>query len=206
MENWEKAAEHATSVFSTPGSNLALYDMTPIDYPAAISLGGFPYPFTLNNSEIIFYYASENEYQIVKAEYTTECFMASDALRNCFADDDQRWNGYLCPYNEERDQKKLSKFSNQLEFGACLRLSEVYLNRAEAYAQMAKAGQNEYFAKAVSDLNSIREKRIKNYSTQAWDQQHVHNNAENLIERVERTSPGNFVSKVCAGLICDATG
>ena len=67
MENWEKAAEHATSVFSTPGSNLTLYDMTPIDYPAAISLGGFPYPFTLNNSEIIFYYASENEYQIVKA-------------------------------------------------------------------------------------------------------------------------------------------
>ena len=182
MENWEKAAEHANSVFSTPGSNLALYDMTPVDYPTAINSGEFPYPFTLNNSEIIFYYANKNEYQIVKAEHSSECFMASDALRNCFADDDQRWNGYLCPFNEAGDYKKLSKFSNQLEFGACLRLSEVYLNRAEAYAQMAKAGQNEYFAKAVSDLNSVREKRIKNYSTQAWTGSTFNNNADNLIE------------------------
>lgn len=46
----------------------------------------------------------------------------------------------------------------------------------------AKAGQNEYFAKAVSDLNSIREKRIKNYSTQAWTSSTFNNNADNLIE------------------------
>ncbi len=78
--------------------------------------------------------------------------MASDALRNCFADDDQRWNGYLCPYNEERDQKSYPNFLINLNLEHALRLSEVYLNRAEAYAQMAKAGQNEYFAKAVSDL------------------------------------------------------
>ncbi|MFR5658263.1 MAG: hypothetical protein ACLUDU_09900 [Butyricimonas faecihominis] len=103
----------------------------------------------------------------MKAEYTTECFMASDALRNCFADDDQRWNGYLCPYNEERS-KSYPNFLINLNLEHAY-LSEVYLNRAEAYAQMAKAG---ILAKAVSDLNSIREKRIK-ITALKLDQQHV---------------------------------
>lgn len=183
MENWEKAAEHATCVFSSPESNLALYDMIPVDYPIAKNIGEFPYPFTLSNPEVLFYYANDKEHLIVTTDYNTRCFMASDELRNCYTADDQRWLGYLCPYDENTDEKKSSKFSYQLEFGACLRLSEVYLNRAEAYAHMAKAGQNEYFTKAISDLNSVREKRIKNYNSQVWTNNTFDNNANNLIEK-----------------------
>lgn len=183
MENWEKAAEHATAVFSAPGNTLTIFDMTTTNYPTGVNQGKFPNPFTLNNPEIIFFYASNKEHEIVASLHYTQCFMVSDELRNCYANGDQRWNGYLCPYDDDADQKKSSKFTSELKFGACLRLSEAYLNRAEAYANLAKAGQYEYFEKAISDLNSVREKRIKNYASQAWTNNTFNNNADNLIEK-----------------------
>lgn len=182
MENWEKVVEHATAVFSAPGNSYSLFDMTNVNYPNAINTGGFPHPFTLNNPEILFFYASEEEHEVVTSDYYAKCFMASDQLRNCYSNEDQRWNGYLCPYGEAGDEKKSSKFARELKFGACLRLSEAYLNRAEAYANLAKIGGNEYFGKALSDLNTIREKRIKNYASQAWTNSTFNNNADNLIE------------------------
>ncbi|HJA15487.1 MAG TPA: hypothetical protein H9796_10485, partial [Candidatus Butyricimonas faecavium] len=90
--------------------------MTTVNYPTAINSGEFPYPFTLNNPEILFFYASSDEHEIVTSDYYAKCFMASDELRNCYSNEDQRWNGYLCPYSG--DEKKSSKFTNELKFGA----------------------------------------------------------------------------------------
>lgn len=192
MANWEKAAEHATAVFSTPGNNLLLLDITTTDYPEAINNGNFPYPFTLNTSEIMFFYANSAEHYAVESLYGSTCFMASDELLNCYADDDQRLKAYLTPYDKDANRKASSKFAGELKFGACLRLSEAYLNRAEAYAHIAKAGQHEYMEKAISDLNTIREKRIKNYTSQVWTSSTVDNNADKLIEKCQEERRREF--------------
>ena len=179
MENWEKAAEHANAIFSIPGGNLYLFAITTVTYPANTDGLDFPHPFTLDNPEILFFYAEDSEHCMVQSIYSSDCFMASDELLNSYANDDQRLKSYLSPRN---GREKSSKFATDLEFGACLRLSEAYLNRAEAYAHMAKKGQSEYLDKAISDLNTLREKRIKNYSSQTWTSSTFNHNADKLIE------------------------
>lgn len=184
MENWEKAAEHATSLLASAG-NLSLLDMTNIYYPASMSdleIGEkFSYSFTLDNPEIMFFYTNSGEHCMVQSTYRSDCFKASDELIKCYTNDDQRLNGYLCAYTSETGRKS-SKLSDDIKFGSSLRLSEAYLNRAEAYAYMAKAGQTEYLAKAITDLNTLREKRIRNYASQAWTNETFNNNTNNFIE------------------------
>ena len=103
----------------------------------------------------------------MNSSWISEAFQASTTLLSCFQSDDQRLNGYLCPRDGRRKSSKVGLIGSTFPFGSCLRLSEVYLNRAEAYIQLAKTGKNEYLTNAIDDLNKIRENRIRNYATQS---------------------------------------
>ena len=46
--------------------------------------------------------------------------------------------------------------------------------------------------KAISDLNTIREKRIKNYTSQVWTSSTVDNNADKLIEKCQEERRREF--------------
>lgn len=183
MENWEKAAEHATTFINTYNGTLPLLDMTTVEYPALTSEYGqtFPYPMNLNNSEIIFCYANRDENDLMSAAWASQCFYASNELVECFANNDQRSKGYLARYSSD-GQLKSSKRNQDFQFGSYLRTSEAYLNRAEAYIQLAKAGQSELLDKAIKDLNTLREKRILNYTSEAWNSSSFNNNADQALE------------------------
>ena len=143
----------------------------------------FPFFFKVDNSEILFFYATSNENALMNSSWISEAFQASTTLLSCFQSDDQRLNGYLCPRDGRRKSSKVGLIGSTFPFGSCLRLSEVYLNRAEAYIQLAKTGKNEYLTNAIDDLNKIRENRIRNYATQSWTTNMFNNNADTILEK-----------------------
>ena len=186
MENWGKVEEHTSALVDSYGGKLPIFDMTTINYPTQLNLFNsytFPFFFKVDNSEILFFYATSNENALMNSSWISEAFQASTTLLSCFQSDDQRLNGYLCPRDGRRKSSKVGLIGSTFPFGSCLRLSEVYLNRAEAYIQLAKTGKNEYLTNAIDDLNKIRENRIRNYATQSWTTNMFNNNADTILEK-----------------------
>lgn len=160
--------------------------MTTVNYPTQLNFLNsytFPFFFKVDNSEILFFYSTSNENALMNSSWMSEAFQASTTLISCFQSNDQRLNGYLCPRDGRRKSSKVGLIGSPFPFGSCLRLSEVYLNRAEAYIQLAKAGKNEYLTNAIDDLNKIREKRIRNYATQSWTTSMFNNDANTILEK-----------------------
>ena len=168
-KEYDKAIEYATYVIAAQPQ---LYDLS--------AMSDDDYFLNEKNPEILFTYGY---YLVSYYAWLAKCnFPISDDLQALYGDNDWRLTHFFYKRRAVYTAQKSETSGTTGIYGYAFRTAEAYLNRAEAYAQMAKAGQNEYFAKAVSDLNSIREKRIKNYSTQAWTSSTFNNNAENLIE------------------------
>ncbi|MBQ8916058.1 MAG: RagB/SusD family nutrient uptake outer membrane protein, partial [Alistipes sp.] len=64
------------------------------------------------------------------------------------------------------------------EFSYVIRSAELYLNRAEAYAELYAAGQADAGAKAVADLNELCRNRYQSYSG------YTPSSAEALVEEI----------------------
>ena len=168
-KEYDKAIEYATYVIAAQPQ---LYDLS--------AMSDDDYFLNEKNPEILFTYGY---YLVSYYAWLAKCnFPISDDLQALYGDNDWRLTHFFYKRRAVYTAQKSETSGTTGIYGYAFRTAEAYLNRAEAYAQMAKAGQNEYFAKAVSDLNSIREKRIKNYSSQAWTSSTFNNNAENLIE------------------------
>lgn len=155
MENWDKVIEHATYALETAPELADLNNYT-IDntynptngvisrnFPETIFLGG--------------YRAISGSYGLMGTP-----FNVSSDLFNSYADNDLRIGTYLMeassylPYNY-----MLLKSSSEQEYA--WRTSELYLNRAEAYIELYKKGNQEAGQNAVNDLNTLLSKRYRDY-------------------------------------------
>ena len=199
MENWEKVEEHTTAIINSYDGLVPIFNMTTVNYPAQINMitaMSYPFIYNLSNPEIIFVYSTREETSsLINSSWNCEAFRASTSLVSCFESNDQRLNGYLCATNGMRKSSKISfSATATFPFGSGLRLSEVYLNRAEAYIQLAMTGKKELLENAINDLNSIRVNRIKNYANNAWTTNTFNQDVNLILEkcREERRRELNF--------------
>ena len=104
------------------------------------------------------------------------------------AEDDVRWS-FVCPVNSKNglDLIPTSKLSNQdgkptLVSHPFFRISEMYFNRAEAYAN--KGGKD---AEALADINTVRKNRmLANASSHLWTAADVTTNMVDLVLKEKR--------------------
>lgn len=179
MENWEKAAEYAKYVMDDTRFKLLDLNTMPLYSGAYRNYAVYP---TYTSTETIWPYGSISDmFQWVCSEanslnsetgkYMHAYFQASQDLLDCFEDYDLRKSRYIIRAADNITDAGLMNMAygkvnysktNYLPqnvvgaFGRCLRLSEAYLNYAEA---MAMRGA-EFSLMAVSALNTLMEKRF----------------------------------------------
>lgn len=183
MEEWEKAAEYAKLVMDD--SRFKLLDLNEIPTTTMVNdtvevRNYVTYP-TYSASEAIWPYGNITDMFKWTYDYANQetengikmhsYFKASEELLSTFDDFDLRLARYIvrAPLNDGTDELMPMAFgkvnigttyylpiSGTKTFGRCLRLSEAYLNYAEAKAMMGGSNIDD----AVSALNTLREKRF----------------------------------------------
>lgn len=183
MENWEKAAHYAKLVMENP--NFKLEDLNSIPLNGKNDAGEtvrtyMVYP-TYSSSETIWPYGNVQdmfEWTYEGANSTNSntgnkmhaYFQASEELLNTYVDYDLRLNRYIVRAPKGSSGELMPMAFGKVNvgttyylpqnavgvFGRCLRLSEAYLNYAEAKAMIGGEGMGE----ATSALNTLRSKRF----------------------------------------------
>lgn len=145
MEQWSDAAQAATEAIRL-GKGLS--DLTSLEDGDFAGMNSY----TMN--ETLWIFGSSI------ASFSSAFTFSSDLL-SLYTANDKRMGMYIiedyAPGGTFRGYI-YNKYGVEGEPGQCLRLSEAYLNRAEAYAQMPDKS-----AEALSDLNELRKKRIEGY-------------------------------------------
>ena len=175
MENWVKAAEYAKMVMDN--KNFSLFDLNNVPYDAV----EYMYYPAYNSPETIWPYGSPNDmfgwtcegantsHYENKTTKMYAYFQASEGLKETFNEYDLRRNRYIITApNETYGNMEMAYGKIQVGtqyylpkdavnvFGRSLRLSEAYLNYAEAEANLDGEG----FDNAIETLNTLREKRF----------------------------------------------
>lgn len=183
MENWEKAAHYAKLVMENP--NFKLEDLNNIPLNGKNDAGEtvrtyMVYP-TYSSSETIWPYGNVQDmfewtYEGANSTNSTTgnkmhaYFQASEELLNTYVDYDLRLNRYIVRAPKGSSGELMPMAFGKVNvgttyylpqnavgvFGRCLRLSEAYLNYAEAKAMIGGEGMGE----ATSALNTLRSKRF----------------------------------------------
>ncbi len=183
MENWEKAAHYAKLVMENP--NFKLEDLNSIPLNGKNDAGEtvriyMVYP-TYSSSETIWPYGNvldmfEWTYEGANSTNSTTgnkmhaYFQASEELLNTYVDYDLRLSRYIVRAPKGSSGELMPMAFGKVNvgtsyylpqnavgiFGRCMRLSEAYLNYAEAKAMIGGEGQVE----ATSALNTLRSKRF----------------------------------------------
>lgn len=183
MENWEKAAHYAKLVMENP--NFKLEDLNSIPLNGKNDAGEtvrtyMVYP-TYSSSEAIWPYGNvldmfEWTYEGANSTNSTTgnkmhaYFQASEELLNTYVDYDLRLSRYIVRAPKGSSGELMPMAFGKVNvgtsyylpqnavgiFGRCMRLSEAYLNYAEAKAMIGGEGQ----AEATSALNTLRSKRF----------------------------------------------
>lgn len=180
MENWEKAAEYAKAVIDNDKFKLHDLNDEPLEKTAAdgtIVRNYLVYP-TYSSSETIWPYGSSTDmfkWTYDYANQTTEngkmhaYFQASESLLDCYDEYDLRPARYIVKAPTGNGDALMPMAYGKINigttyylptnttgtFGRCLRLSEAYLNYAEAMAMLGDDKTGE----ATWALNTLREKR-----------------------------------------------
>jgi hypothetical protein len=148
MEDWEGCIAAATDAIRY--SNAGITDITQATAPVPIPVYSF----------------GETEWVFGRPEYSN--FLSSslwfvptyDLLESYDTANDARLTAFFQTFTasglSHRTIFKQSTVSGS--FGQAIRISEAYLNRAEAYVREGENG------KAANDINALREKRIRNYT------------------------------------------
>ena len=183
MENWEKAAHYAKLVMENP--NFKLEDLNSIPLNGKNDAGEtvrtyMVYP-TYSSSETIWPYGNvldmfEWTYEGANSTNSTTgnkmhaYFQASEELLNTYVDYDLRLSRYIVRAPKGSSGELMPMAFGKVNVGTsyylpqnavgiigrCMRLSEAYLNYAEAKAMIGGEGQ----AEATSALNTLRSKRF----------------------------------------------
>ena len=171
MEDWEKASSYAGKVIDNGTFSL-------IDKGAFPSSGTYMYFHYYNNPEVIWPFSNSSlfsdfidPYMIDIAKGGKVSFVVADAsLLNLFDDNDIRKTHYFVPDKRSTNFKAFGKLALQggdnspdsnNKFARSVRLSEAYLNKAEAEAMMFLEGKGgEHKTEAVNALKALWSKRI----------------------------------------------
>ncbi len=196
MENWEKSAEYAKHVMDN--KQFTLVDLNNIPLNSTDEEGKpvrnyYVFP-TYNCSETIWPYGNVKDmfdwtHKEAKSQNSVTgnkmhaYFQASEELLNTYVDYDLRINRYIvqAPTNDSDNLMHMAFGKVNIGttyylpqnavgvFGRCLRLSEAYLNYAEA---MAMRGE-EFADEATTALNALREKRFdpEDFEEEEFDNQ-----------------------------------
>ncbi len=196
MENWAKAAEYAKLVMDNKQFKLIDLNDVPLngtDEEGKTVRNYYVFP-TYNSSETIWPYGNVKDmFEWTHKEANSQnsntggkmhaYFQASEELLNTYVDYDLRLNRYIvqAPVGSSSELMHMafgkvyvgtSYYLPQNAvgvFGRCLRLSEAYLNYAEAKAMLGGEGLGE----ATDALNALREKRFdpEDFETEEFDSQ-----------------------------------
>ena len=191
MEDWERASSYAAKVIDNP--NFSLIDKSA--FPAA---GTYMYFHNYNNPEVIWPFSNSSffsdfmdPYMIDIAKGGKVSFVVADAgLVELFNDNDIRKIHYLVRDKRSTNYKAFGKLAVQggddspdsnNKFARSMRLSEAYLNKAEAEAMMFFSGKgSEHKTEAVNLLNALWSKRIDQVPANYLDE----GTAKKLVESV----------------------
>ena len=182
MENWKKAAKYAEMVIDNE-FGIALKDLNDVPAKSGSTRNYINYPIA-DNPESIWLYGSLEDmfgwtYYGANASNPNNnnkkmhaYFQASQDLIDSYDDFDLRKTQYIieAPLDSINSTDFMSMAFGKINvgteyylpknatgmFGRCLRLSEAYLNYAEAQTNIGGEG----IAKAVTTLNTLREKRF----------------------------------------------
>lgn len=122
--------------------------------------------FSSANKEILLSFGTTNYEEYMKADYRyVGLFVASDDLKDLYSKDDYRLTSYFT-YTTGAQKKPVAKTYNLYTpskwsktsptmYSRAFRLSEAYVNRAEANAELGNTD------KALADLNELRSYRMK---------------------------------------------
>lgn len=196
MENWAKAAEYAKLVMDNKQFKLIDLNDVPLngtDEEGKPVRNYYVFP-TYKSSETIWPYGNVKDmFEWTHKEANSQnsntggkmhaYFQASEGLLNTYVDYDLRLNRYIvqAPVGSSSELMHMafgkvyvgtSYYLPQNAvgvFGRCLRLSEAYLNYAEAKAMLGGEGLGE----ATDALNALREKRFdpEDFETEEFDSQ-----------------------------------
>lgn len=190
MEKWDKVATYTTKLIN--------------DYPIVSDLNTMKVPtsggiiLTLNpnfidpsNPEVLFLFSGvrSGDWNFLNLS-TTTLLLASNDLTNMYEVNDMRF----AVYNAANLQPNFfltrlnnyymhSKFYGNGYASRSFRMSEAYMNRAEAYLRMAVAGDNSKIQPALDDMNVLRVRRFKSGAANAMvTTATVNSNAQNALQ------------------------
>jgi hypothetical protein len=161
-ENWDKVIEHANAALAGAPSltDLNTYTFSNPNYPFnstnEVLSKSFPEVIHINGAHL---------YDI---PYAGTPICISTELINTFDDTDLRKTAYFYKQGSWSFYPYLLAKRGISEQDFAWRTSEIYLNRAEAYAAKFAAGDQTSGQKAVEDLNTLRKSRYKTGSYSAY--------------------------------------
>lgn len=181
MENWKQAMAYGEKVMEHTG--FSILDLSTID-PFVENVTGYPVYYKYSNPEVIFLFGAEsdvlslpNSSRLYKTQsngsYSFAYFnVASKELIKTFGDDDLRKERYLmrcqpragetgifyCPFGKYEGSADYGMAIGVGEqWGSALKLTEAYLNAAEAAAALYMKGEGDtYKTKALDWMNQLR--------------------------------------------------
>lgn len=142
-KEYQSAKNYADSVINN--ERYQLYDLH------TAGLTSYSYFINKNNPEIMFCYGMAS-FDFIYNYSSTYAHTLSPIRSSLFSNDDLRKTTF---WDKNKKPHKFSSTNSQ-SYGNTYRLSEAYLNRAEALVFLGK------WESAITDINTIREKRIKN--------------------------------------------
>ena len=174
MEDWTNALAYAQKVVGN--TNFSLSDLNTWDDPAVM---GHPTSFTFDNPEVVFLFVNQTDAISLSAMTINGeggnyayVFKASTPLINSYDDNDLRKSQYLITAPMDNYTLAVSKnveadrdgyFSVDWQggyWGIAFKVSEAYLNGAEAAVHLYEEGDASALATAYEYLDALREKRF----------------------------------------------
>lgn len=155
-EQWDKVIEHATKALATAPqlANLKSYTIDNTTVPTnGVTSKKFPETIFICGQK-----AMSSDCSLMGT-----CFGVSKDLASTYETMDRRMNIYLMPSGYDYYPYRILKnCSDEHEF--TWRTAELYLNRAEAYMNQYRQGNNEAGQLAMDDLNTLRVNRYRVYT------------------------------------------
>lgn len=159
-KQYQKVINWATHLIEEEG--LSLYDLSTYNSKDNIRF------IDVRNKEILFSYGSKDRYQlgrsIVSASNAQKgTYVVNPHLLSLYTAQDKRKDAFFRKVGTSYKPFKFYELGSKDILPYVFHLSEAYLNRAEAYAQLNKE------AEALRDLHILRAKRISNYTPEVDD-------------------------------------
>lgn len=176
MEDWKQAITYSEKVIGN--TNFSILDLSTIA-PFVENVSGYPVYYKYSNPEVIFLFGAESDvlslsqnsyiYEIKEGKYYFSHYnVASEELVGAFNDTDLRKNRYLmrtsgtemfyCPFGKyEGDADFGMSVGIGEQWGGALKITEAYLNAAEAAAVLYAKGEGDtYKTQALDWINQLR--------------------------------------------------